>query len=230
MHLGLLTPADGEGVGLSAADGGEVKIGVLAGSEGPRACHGAGHTASVARKGLDDGLGSAGTEVAVGEADEAGGTVKGPQSDDGVHVIQLNELLHLAMVPDTNNGCDGTEDVEDLENLVPGVTQNGVGLDVEEDEADSTNETNQEERAGECLLEDCRESLSLIYRSDPVGQCVGDSLECDNASQPPVQQVEGVERQVQPCDQGVVASSKKDQGHHVDDGKDTSSVAEQIGD
>lgn len=230
MHLGLLTPADREGVGLRSADGREVKVGVLAGSKSPRASHGAGHTASVTGKGLNDGLGSTGTEVTVGEADEAGGAVKGPQSDDGVHVVQLNELLHLAMVPDTNNGCDGTEDVEDLKDLIPGVSQNGVGLDVEEDEADSTNETNQEERAGECLLEDCGESLSLVDGSDPVGQCVRDSLECDNTSQPPVQQVEGVERHVQPCDQGVVASSKKDQRHHVDDGKNTSSVAEQIGD
>lgn len=57
-----------------------------------------------------------------------------------------------------------------------------------------------------------------------------DSLERNNASEPPVQQVEGVERHIQPLDQGVIASSEKDQGHHVDDGEDTSSVAEQIGD
>lgn len=151
VHLGLLTPADRERVGLRAADGGEVKVGVLARGESPRACHGAGYTASVAGEGLDDGLGSAGTKVAVRETNEAGGAVKGPQSDDGVHVIELDEHLHLAMVPHTNDGGDGTEDVKNLEDLVPGVSQNGVGLDVEEDETDSTNETDQEERAGERL-------------------------------------------------------------------------------
>lgn len=230
MHLRLLTPANGKGVRLSAADGGKVKVGVLAGSKGPRARHGAGHTASVAGQGLDDSLSSAGAEVAIGEADETGGTVKSPQSDDGVHVVELDELLHLAMVPDTNNGCNGTENVKDLEDLVPGMTQNGVGLDVEKDEADSTNESNQKERAGESLLEDCGESLTLVDRSNPVSQCVCDSLECDNASQPPVEQVEGVKGHVQPCNQGVIASSEKNQGHHVDDGKNTSSITEQIGD
>lgn len=151
VHLGLLTPADREGVGLCAANGGKVKVGVLARGKGPRACHGAGHTASVAGEGLDDGLGSAGTKVAVCEANEAGGAVKGPQSDDGVHVVELDEHLHLAMVPHTNDGRDGTEDVKDLEDLVPGMSQNGVCLDVEEDETDSANETDQKERAGKCL-------------------------------------------------------------------------------
>lgn len=140
VHLRILAPANGEGVGLRPADAGEVQVGVLAGCECPGPCHGDGDAAGVAGEGLDNGLGAAGANVAVRDAHCTGSTVEGPEGDHGVQVVELDKVLHLTVVPDTGQRDGGACDVEDLEDLVPGVPQNADGVEHHKSEADGADE------------------------------------------------------------------------------------------
>lgn len=228
VHLGLLAPAHGEGVGLPPADARKVQVRVLAGCESPGACHGGGDADGVAGEGLDKSLGAASAQIAVGEADHTSGAVKGPEGDDGEQVVELRQAFNLQMVPGANQSDGSADDVEDLEGLVPGVSQDAARLNEEEDKGDSTDETVQQEGHRDSLLEDSGKAF-LSGTSNPVGQGVSDGLEHHNTSNPSVKEVEGVERHVQPLDQRVVASSHEPQGNHVHDGKHTGTVAELIG-
>lgn len=227
VHLGLLTPANGEGVGLPPADAGEVQVSVLARSESPGSCHGGGDADGVAGESFNESLGAASSHVAVGEADHTSGTVKAPKGDNSVQVVELRQALDLEMVPGADKSHGSTDDVEDLEGLVPGVSQDAACLDEDEDEGNGADETVHQERNRDCLLEDSGKAL-LSGTTNPVGQGVGDGLEHNNTSNPTVKEVEGVEGHAQPLDQRIVASGHKPQGNHVHDAKDTATVAELV--
>lgn len=64
---------------------------------------------------------------------------------------------------------------------------------------------------------------------DQVGNGVGKGLEDDNATNPTVDQVEGVERDARDLDEGVVAASQQEEREHVHDAQHTGTVAELTG-
>lgn len=200
---------------------------MLARSEGPRPCHGGGDADSIAGERLDKSLGATSAQVAVRKADHTGRTIKAPESDDSVQVVELGVTLDREMEPGTNKRHSSSNDVEDLEGLVPCVSQDAARLDEEESEGAGTDEAVQQERRRKGLLENSCEAL-LGGAANPVAQGMRDGLEYNNASNPTVKQVEGVERHGQPLDQRVVASSHEPQGDHVHDSKHTGTVTELI--
>lgn len=135
--IGLFTPRDRERVRLPEADGWQVEIGVLAGLEEPGARHGHGDARGTTRESLNQSLAAAGSKVVVCHAKEASSAVKGPQDHDGVEVLDLREAFRSEVVVQADDGGNGQGDVQNLENLVEGVSENAGGLDGDGDKRGS---------------------------------------------------------------------------------------------
>lgn len=109
---------------------------MLSGELRPRAGQRHGHAAGLARQSLDEGV-AVGTGLVVCDAQDADGAVECPHGDDGVQVLELGKVLKVQVVPHADDREDGDRNVEELERLVPGVSNGADGMDAEEDECAS---------------------------------------------------------------------------------------------
>jgi hypothetical protein len=117
-----LTPRDGEGVTCPEADGGHVKVQMLAGPKLPRSGHAYRNPDRLSGQCLHSGRRHSPSHVAVQEPQQPQASVTGPESDGTLEVVEPVCLLQFEVIPETAAGNRHSNDMEREERFVEGVS------------------------------------------------------------------------------------------------------------
>lgn len=219
----MLEPGDGKGVVFPGFETGETQIGVLAGSDGDVPWEVHRHSAGLAGHGLDRRGGiTPRRPVGIGEADDAGEALGAPEDEDGEDPGDLGETAvdggGDTVDPGADEGNEGEDYVGVEKGLVKGVADGRKGEDEDDEHGDDADSSRADETVVEDLVLDTLPAV-VGYLDDSPGDEVDEDLEDGHATHPSVEEVVGVEADVEKANKGVVATGKDDQGDHVDDGE-----------
>lgn len=152
-----LAPGHSEGVRGPESKLRDVDVGVLAWLEFPWAGHGDGNAHGIAGECFVSGRRNLASEVSVENAEEAKGTLKGPEDNGNIEVI-LPGRVALEVHREENEGENGNENVKRKEGLVEGMAEDGWRM----------HEEKYKGAGGLRILEKLHEVLSVTLTMKPV--------------------------------------------------------------
>lgn len=199
-------------------DAWHVEVDVLSGSEIPRLRHPECDSHCIARQSLDFGFCAAfPAEVVSHEEVKSREALEDPANKCPKHQDLCGPVVE--MDPNRRHGSDHKSYVQVQESLVKCMADDGWGLEENGAECSKSNRTTQDEltaRHGLAYGNGClfhSQSLNLLYKPESG---VSNSLEHHDAANPPVKEVEVVERNVHEPDHGIVTPCKQKERYHVE--------------